>query len=108
MNDPKYHLLGFCTERPQQPDCQPGIDHYGGLLSSWLYVASGRSVQVIHVVTFGNVEPSRTHEKLPYDPCSLWSSVVQAGSVGLNHSELMTNCPMIVISSGAQRFQEVW
>ena len=53
------------------------------------------------------LEPPRTHEKLFYDPCSLRSSVVQGGSVGLNHLELMRNYPMIVISSGAQRFEDM-
>ena len=38
---------------------------------------------------FGNVNTPQIYEKLSYDPCSLWSSVVQAGSVGLNHSELV-------------------
>ena len=73
---------------------------------------------------FGRVEPPRTHEKLPYDPCSLWSSVVPGGSVGLNYPELMRNYsvvrggsvglnhpdlmsrnyPMILVPSGAQWF----
>ncbi len=26
---------------------------------------------------FGRVEPPRTHEKLSYEPCSLWSSAVR-------------------------------
>ena len=29
---------------------------------------------------FGRVEQPRTHKKLSYDPCSLWSSVVRTGS----------------------------
>ena len=32
---------------------------------------------------FGRVEPTRTHGKLFYDPCFLWSSVVWGGSIGL-------------------------
>ena len=40
---------------------------------------------------FGRVEPPRTHEKLSYDPCSLWSWMVNRGSVGLYHSELMSS-----------------
>ena len=52
---------------------------------------------------FGRVEPPRTHEKLSYDPCSLWSSVVQGGSVGLNHPELMRNYPMVLVPCGLRR-----
>ena len=52
---------------------------------------------------FGRVQPPRTHEKLSYDPCSLWSSVVQGGSVGLNHPELMRNYPMVLVPCGLRR-----
>ena len=41
-------------------------------------------------------------------PCPmLWFEKVRGGSVGLNHPKLMTNYPMIVISSEAQRFEKV-
>ena len=40
---------------------------------------------------FRKVAPPRTQEQSPYDPCSLWSLVVQGGSVELNHPELMSN-----------------
>jgi len=30
------------------------------------------------------------HERLSYDRCFLWTSVVPGGSVGLNHPELMS------------------
>lgn len=44
----------------------------------------------IHVLYSGSnrVEPPQTREKLSYDPCSLWSSVVQGG---LNHPKVMSN-----------------
>ena len=38
--------------------------------------------------SFGRVEPNWTHEKLSYDPCSLWNSVFWGGSVGLNNPKL--------------------
>ena len=47
---------------------------------------------------FGRVEQPRTHEKLSYDPCSLWSSEVRRGSVGLNHPELMSSFTEGVVS----------
>ena len=85
---------------------------------------------------FGKVEPPWTHEKLSYDPCSLcmalrgstrfgrvephrshvkfhhrpgflcWT-MVQTGSEELNLPELMRNYPMILVPSGAQRFDKV-
>ena len=71
--------------------------------------------------------------KLLNDPCSLWGSVVQGGSVGLNHPKLMSSStpgsvcgtmvrkgseelnhheliksyPMILAPSGTQLFEEV-
>ena len=55
---------------------------------------------------FGGVRPHWTHYNLSYDPCFLWSWVVQRGSVVLNHLELMRNCTMILVLSGAEWFKE--
>ena len=40
---------------------------------------------------FGRVEPPQTCEKLSYEPCSLWSSVVREGSLGVEHPELLSD-----------------
>ena len=40
---------------------------------------------------FGRVEPPRTHEKLSYELCSLWSSVAREGSLGVEHPKLLSN-----------------
>ena len=42
---------------------------------------------------FGSIEPPRTHANLPYRPCSLCSTVVRGGSVGLNDPEYLRNSP---------------
>ena len=56
---------------------------------------------------FWRVEPPWTHEKLCYDPCSIWSSEVWQGSVGLNYPELMRNYPMNLVPSVALWFEQV-
>lgn len=43
---------------------------------------------------FRRVEPPWTHDKLPYDPCSLRSSVVWGFSVSMNHPDHIWNNPM--------------
>ena len=85
-----------------------------------------------HGLWVRQVELSRTCEKLPCDPCSVWTSVFRGGSEGwttlnlrgialwsmfsvvlsvsrrfgrLNHLKLERNCPMIHVQSGSQCFE---
>ena len=60
---------------------------------------------------FGRVEQPWTHEKLSYDPCSLWSSEIRRGSVELNNPELMRNYPMFLVRKDwttCQVLPQVW
>jgi len=56
---------------------------------------------------FGRVESPQTHIKLHHRSCSLCCAMVQTGSEELNHPKLMKNYPNIIVSSGAQWFEEV-
>ena len=55
----------------------------------------------------GQMEPPRTHDKLSYDPCVCWNSLVRVSlaalvwgsSVGLNHSKLLRNTELLVVQS---------
>ena len=47
---------------------------------------------------FRRVEPPQTHEKISYDPCFLWSSVVRGGSVSLNHTKLVKSSTTGLVS----------
>jgi len=49
-------------------------------------------------------EPPQTREKLSYDPCSLWSSVVQGGS---NHTKVMSNSSADLVPCVVLRFEQV-
>ena len=57
---------------------------------------------------FEGIETPRTHVKPPWTPDSLSQTVVQAGSKGLNHPELMSNYAVNQIPSVKRRFELIW
>ena len=58
--------------------------------------------------SFRRVEPLRTHEKVPYDPCFLWSSVVRRSSVGLSHPELVSSSTTGLVLCVVLWFKQDW
>ena len=52
------------------------------------------------------VDPPQTREKLSYDPCSLLSSVVRGGLIGLNHPKVMSNSTAGLVPCVVLRFEQ--
>ena len=70
-------------------------------IHSWLCVLTLLALRMESITLW-------THGKLFYDPCLLWSSVVEGCSVGLNHLELMSNSTPGLVLCGVLWFEHVW